>query len=300
MKIVILHQDLEWAEKEIQHQLLVNGIKAKLFDVQTTNESQILNYVNGSNFKVINRVYASVANRNYRDNLKVLDLLFKFEKKGIFCINSFKTSLFDYNKFESYKQLKDLNIFTPETVLLERWDKKTEKIVNSFVEKYGFPIILKRNMGGRGKGMKLLKNYDELLEAVKFIFSEKQKQDYGYGFVLQEFIRSNKNHDVRIGILNGEVVSVMARTLISIDSEVPWLASVSLGSVALNSYESSQEEIELAKKATLAIGATFNIVDLMLTDNGPCLIENNPTPQYVESNIAKQRINALIDLVIAS
>lgn len=300
MKIAILHQDLEWAEKEMQHQFLQKGVEVKLFNINTITEKEILNYADGQELKVINRVYASVANRNYKSNLHALDLLAKFEKRGILCVNSFQTSLFDYDKFKAFQHLKNLGVSTPKTILLKEDSDKTRLIIASFIEKYGFPLILKRNMGGRGKGMKLLNNYAELDKALKFNFSDEQKQIYDYGFVLQEFISSSKNHDVRIGILNNQVVSVMARTLISLNSEKPWLASVSLGSKSLNNYEPSPEEIEIAKKATVAIGATFNIVDLMLTDKGPCIIENNPTPQYIEGDNARERIAILVNLMLSS
>ncbi len=60
-----------------------------------------------------------------------------------------------------------------------------------------------------------------------------------------------------------------------------WLASTSNGSEKFK-YEPSPLEIETARRATAAIGALYNEVDITFSAQGPVIIENNPTPNYVQ------------------
>ncbi|MBU0461202.1 MAG: hypothetical protein KJ574_01310, partial [Nanoarchaeota archaeon] len=68
--IAILHQDLEWTEQEIQRQFVKRDIHAELFDVRETSICDLCDFE-----AVLNRVYASVANRNFLHNLKTLEML---------------------------------------------------------------------------------------------------------------------------------------------------------------------------------------------------------------------------------
>ncbi len=62
------------------------------------------------------------------------------------------------------------------------------------------------------------------------------------------------------------------------------------------SYNPSEEEIRLAKKATKNINAVFNEVDVTFTSDGPMIIENNPTPNYIEGQ-DEGKIKGAVDLV---
>ena len=125
MKIIILHHDLEPEEIKIKEILEQKGFLAELKDIRDVDIEEI-----EGNSVVLNRVYASVANRDFSSIEKTLDLLKKLEAKGIPCINSYFTSLYDYNKFEAYKKLKENGILTPETILV---DSEQEKIGRAHV-----------------------------------------------------------------------------------------------------------------------------------------------------------------------
>ena len=289
MKIAILHQDLEIPEKNLLKVFRQKGHQAELFDVRITKPDVLQNCD-----VVLNRVYASVGNRNWQDNVVTLNLLEQMEKKGVKCINSFMTSKVDYSKAYAAQIMKTAGVKTPETIKLTSYHDLPEAV--DFATKKGFPVILKRDLGGRSKDLFMLHDRAELLEKMQFVFAEHYRRDYDAGFVLQEFVKPVKEYDCRIAIVNGEFAFAFARTLARTKHDgMAWLASVARGSQSME-YNPSHEEIELAKKATEAIGAIWNEVDITFSENGPVIIENNPTPNFV--SYAEERIKKAADLVL--
>jgi glutathione synthase/RimK-type ligase-like ATP-grasp enzyme len=277
MRIAILHQDLEWAEEELQRLMNKKGAESILFDIRNVNIDDLRNFD-----LVLNRVYASVANRNYLDNVKVLELLKKLESEGVRCLNSYETSLCDYSKFFASQKMNEKCVRNPKTVLIkgiEEVDKAKE-----YAGKLGYPLIVKRDMGGRGKDVYKVDIEEEMILAITNIFSEKLNGGYGGCVILQEFMKSVRDHDCRIAIVNGQYAFSYKRSLICEGKkDEPWMASVSRGSVQ-GDYIPSQEEIDIALESTNSIGATFNEVDMVFTENGPAIIENNPTPNYIKED----------------
>ena len=291
MKAAILHHDPEWNEIEINDRLNEKGIESKLVDIRDDNE---INQLISCDF-IINRVYASVANRDYQSNIKTLELLKYLEENGVKCINSYLTTRADYSKYFSSKLMSENNVKNPHTEYLDHIN--TNKI-NNFIETYTFPIIIKRDMGGRGEDIYKVKNEKQLYEVLNHVFSDENRKKYNAGYVIQEFLKSTKSHDARINLVDKTIVSSLGRILIPLeDGEVPWMASYSKGSKFIE-YTPSTKEKELAINASKSIGAFFNTVDMTFTKDGPSIIENNPTPQYSKNMNGKKRIDDMIDLII--
>ena len=293
MKIIILHHDLEPEEIKIKEILEQKGFLAELKDIRDVDIEEI-----EGNSVVLNRVYASVANRDFSSIEKTLDLLKKLEAKGIPCINSYFTSLYDYNKFEAYKKLKENGILTPETILVDS-EQEIENLSEKAIEAFGLPLIIKRNTGGRAKDVWKANSVEELKKDLINKFENAKKENYAGGFIIQEFAKTTKGHDCRLTIFDSKPISSLGRTLVSLDSTTPWLASASKGSQLIE-FEASQEVIDLAIKASQVIGAKFNSLDIMFTEKGPSIIENNPTPNY--SNISSlegvERLKGFVSQIV--
>lgn len=287
MKVGILHQDLEWAEKEFNKVFKKMGLESNLYDVRKTNIDEL-----SKNDFILNRVYASVANRDCKSNVYTLNLLNELKNKKIPCINSYLTTSADYSKKKSSEIMKKNQILNPETYKINSL-KETNNAVD-FADKYGFPIILKRDMGGRGKDVKFIENKKEFKKTLEKVFSNEDQ--YNQGYVVQEFLKNNRGYDCRIAIIDGEFGFSFSRSLISLNGEEPWLASTSNGSKK-EKYSPSKEEIGLAIKATKSIGAIFNEVDMTFTDKGPAIIENNPTPNYVKGEDLKDKLLIAAELI---
>lgn len=274
MKIAILHERLEWTEKQFTKILKKKGHKIYLIDVRKNNEKDIINLKPDI---VLNRIYASVANRDFKVIKKVLRIMKKLEKNNILCINSLKTSRADYSKYQAYKIMKKAGLRTPKT-----WTISTIEKAEKIADRIGFPLIVKRDSGGRGKDLAKVNNKKQLLSAIKKILKNKS---YKGKIILQEFIEPKRNYDYRIAILNNKFLFGHKRSLVVTNKEeVPWLASVSLGSNLIKiedpNFEEYQRAIQSSLKATKIIGAKINILDVLIEDNGPVIIESNPTPNF--------------------
>lgn len=283
MKVVILHHDLEGAEVMIKSFLENEGIEARLLDIR---EATIDCFDDVD--LVLNRVYASVANRDFGSIEKTLSLLKALEKKGMKCINSYKTSLYDYNKYEAYKAMKSKGIDTPETLFIDSKDEINEIAKKSEME-LGFPLVVKRNTGGRGKDVSKVFDKFSLIKDLEAKFDLAKKEGYGGGFIIQNFVKSLKNHDCRIGLFKDDFLFAYGRTLIAHNSPDNWLASISRGS-ELVEYSPSELEINKAKEASRAIGAEFNEMDILFGENGPVIVEHNPTPVYYVEDLSEQQM----------
>ena len=288
MRIAILHQDLEKPEKEFKKIFENKGIQTDLFDIRNTKPETLYSYD-----CVMNRVYASVANRDYKDNLQTLKLLTSLEANGVICINSSHTTKVDYSKAYSASVMKAYGVLTPETLKINSIDEKEKAI--QFAKRFGYPLIIKRDMGGRSKDIFKIDSSKQLKDTINYFFTPEVLNEYNAGIVVQQFVKTTKPHDCRIAIVNGEFAYAFARTLISEDNSDGWLASIARGSKA-HEYSPDEKTIELAKNATEAIGALWNEVDITFTEQGPVIIENNPTPNFV--SYAEERMNKAADLAI--
>jgi RimK family alpha-L-glutamate ligase len=287
MNIGILVQDLEDQEKEIQLELERKGISSEIIDVRKTN----LEYLSKKDL-ILNRVFASVANRDYKDNLKTLDYLEKLEEKGTRCVNSFFTTLCDYNKYFSSKVMKDNGVINPETFLVQNESHlvKAKNFFKEYGEKRNQPVVFKRNMGGRGKEIFLISNKKELEKKVLESLSNK---DYNAGYILQEFIKSDLPYDYRISVIGEKIVYSMTRSFIDSGDGNSWISSMTLGSKE-TLVDAPEKVKEAAIKATKSIGAFFNDVDIIVKDDVPYIIENNPTPNFAKRKEASKKKELVI------
>lgn len=277
MKLAILHHDIESTELKFKELFENKGVYVKLFDIRNAKEKDLQDYD-----LILNRVYSSIASRDFISLDKTLNLLKNLEKNKIKCINSFKASLADYNKFELFKLLSSKGIFTPPTLFIG--SKEEIKSKSKEAEKnFGFPIVVKRNCGGKSYDVTKVYSIEELIKTLNKSFIISEKQNYKGGFVLQKFIKSIRDHDTRVGIVNGEFSFSYARSFISRNSEDKWMASTSGGSYEFD-YNSNDEEKDIAIKSNWAIDSSFSESDVILSEEGPCIIEVNLTPGYFVDN----------------
>ena len=172
MKIAILHHDLEAPEPKFKELFEEQGAFVSFFDIRDVSEKDLLSFD-----LVFNRVYSSVASRDFKSLSKTLKLIKSLEKKGIRCVNSYTASLADYNKYKLYKKLKLNGINTPPTIFVcSRRDikKNSEKAIKEF----GFPLVVKRNCGGKSYEVTKVYSLKELIDTLDKMFDLAKKQSY--------------------------------------------------------------------------------------------------------------------------
>ena len=277
MKLAILHQDLEWGEQTLSTLLNQWGYETRLIniiDAQQTDFSQF--------DIVLNRVYASVANRNLKDTALTLDILQQLETAGIRCINTYNSSRCDYDKYLQYKVMDEHGIPTPSTASINNNDELEAYLCNS-TGTQGYPVVVKRRTGGRAVGIFKANSAQELSNYLHKHLNDKSEGNYSAGYLVQTYLKSVRPYDIRIAIIAGKFAYSYSRSLVASNlNETPWIGSGELGS-KVTKYEPTKAEISLALKASKATGALINEVDLLATENGLFVIENNLTPNFIPS-----------------
>jgi len=296
MKIAIIHHDLEFTENKFKQMFEDRGCYVDFLDIRKINrenEEQLKNYD-----IILNRVYSSVASRDFNSLLKTLALLKRLEENNIKCINCLGASLTDYSKYELYKVLSTYGIPTPSTIFVSS-KKYIKNSREKAIKNFGFPIVIKRNCGGKSYDVTRVYSLNELTYKLKNSFKLAEEQGYKGGFLLQKYIESVREHDCRVAVIEGKFAFSYARSFISRNSKDKWMASTSGGSSEFD-YKALSEEKEIAIKANLAIGASLSESDVIMTKTGPYIIEVNLTPGYFVDNTKDlNRMKLIVDNIIS-
>jgi hypothetical protein len=163
------------------------------------------------------------------DSINYLKYLRKqFELLKIHVINHNELSFITIDKFMSHIICKNINILQPKTMLINIVEFKnqnnnsahqlSEQVLldmqknpsyNQIINNFNFPIILKSPFGGCGKYVWKIDNLNELDSFVKS-YSESN-------IIVQEFISASLLRDVRVFIINNEIIYSYQRTGIQND-----------------------------------------------------------------------------------
>ena len=213
------------------------------------------------------------------------------------CLNSWFTSRVDYSKHLSFQLLSSKGIPTPETIFVKtRGDIPAAR---QFANRHGFPVVIKRDLGGRAMDILLLADPHEMDAALEHFFGDSYQVHYDAGFILQTYHRNARDYDCRIAVIDGQYAYAYKRSLIAnSDTESAWIGSLSRGSES-GSYRPDTAETELAVLSTRAIQSLFNEVDIIFTETGPMVIENNPTPVFFADR-DREKLESAVRLILES
>ncbi|MGQ9545375.1 MAG: ATP-grasp domain-containing protein [Candidatus Bathycorpusculaceae bacterium] len=181
------------------------------------------------------------------------------------------------NKMNVYEKLKRIGIPVPKTLLVSV--QEDDKRIRSLTKELGFPIVFKPMVGAGSCGLSMVKSEEQISMAVRKI-KEASAEEF---FLIQEYV---KGLPASVSLIsNGENVSPL-----TLNAQLVRLASLGYNL----SYEGGivpfhhphEKEAFKATEATVKSfkGLTGYVgVDIILTSNGPVVIEVNPrlTTSYV-------------------
>lgn len=190
----------------------------------------------------------------------------QLELMGIRLFNCARSIEISDDKIATYQHLVQHQINIPKTIIAPKLFTKPEQLdtnyVQSIINTFGFPMIIKEAFGSFGEQVYLVHNELELTQKVTRIGNKP--------FMFQEFIHSSYGKDLRLHVVGDEVAAAMMRS-----SKNDFRANVTAGGT-MTPYEPSEIEMELAIAATAAIHADFAGVDLLFGPNGqPIVCEVN-------------------------
>lgn len=190
----------------------------------------------------------------------------QLELLGIRVFNRTRTIAISDDKIATYQALAQKQLAIPKTIIAPKIFEHTNELDASFlqsvIDEFGFPMILKEAFGSFGEQVYLLHAEKDLRNKIKEL--------PGKAFMFQEFIATSSGRDLRLHVVGNEVVAAMIRHATN-----DFRANVTAGGT-MAAYQPDENEKMLAVRAAKAIGADFAGVDLLFgKDDQPIVCEVN-------------------------
>ena len=265
LKVAVLCNEVEWTEKRILKLLNRRGHEVHFYKV---GDEPLFD----ADF-VLNRYKPSVAAADDKFNLADYILTMdKIDQLAIPMVNSKWASTCHFNKFVSALALHQHQVRTPETLTADSAESALE-ITNKILK---YPVVKKPSMNGRTMGgMKLIETRDQLA-------SEKGwKPMHGF-IIMQKFLKSVEFHDYQIYICDNALMLGHQRTLMN-----DWMGS-QYGTSKIKSMSNIDIPIDVVSESMLAskaIDAWFNCCDVVMTKDGPYVVDINPAPNFTDQSV---------------
>ena len=190
-----------------------------------------------------------------------------FEWVGIPVINRSKAIAAARHKFRSLRILVQHGLPIPPSLTVG----SAEFLENAVAEIGDYPFILKPFYGTHGRGVMLLDTPTSLTSAVGALC------DLHHDYVIQSFITEASGVDIRVLVVGGEAIAAMKRRAPAGEFRANIHKGASGAAVTL-----PKEYIRLAIKAAAALELEVAGVDLLETNEGPVVLEVNPSPGFEE------------------
>ena len=190
-----------------------------------------------------------------------------FEWIGTPVINRAKPIAAARHKFRSLRILAQRGLPVPPSLTVG----STTFLENAVAEMGNYPFILKPFYGTHGRGVMLLDTPTSLTSAVDALCD--LHQDY----VIQPFIAEADGIDIRILVVGNEAIAAMKRSAPPGEFRANIHKGASGEAVTL-----PEEYTHLAIEATAALELEIAGVDLLETNEGPVVLEVNPSPGFEE------------------
>jgi len=187
----------------------------------------------------------------------------QFEMMNIFSVVESQALVRSRDKLRSLQLLARAGVGLPKTVFTN-FSKNVSHIVDSVG---GAPLVLKLLEGTQGLGVILVDSKNSagsVLEAFNGLETR---------IIAQEFIKEAGGADLRVFIVDGEIVGTMKRQ----GKEGEFRSNLHRGGSA-KIIELTDEEAETALIAAKAMGLGVAGVDMLQSNNGPLVLEVNSSP----------------------
>ena len=202
----------------------------------------------------------------------------QFEMMHVFTTVTSDAIIRSRDKLRSFQRLSRSGIGMPKTVFTN-YSRDVEEVISHVG---GTPVIIKLLEGTQGLGVVLAESKNAA-ESVLEAFNGLQAR-----VIVQEYIKEAKGADLRVLIVDNQVIGAMKRT----GKEGEFRSNLHRGGSA-EYVKLTVEEIKAALKAAKALKLPVCGVDMLESDRGPLVLEVNSTPglegieKATEKNIAR-------------
>ncbi|MEM9856037.1 MAG: 30S ribosomal protein S6--L-glutamate ligase [Bacteroidota bacterium] len=216
----------------------------------------------------------------------------QFEMMSVFCAVSSIALTRSRDKLRSLQVLSRSGVGMPKTAFTN-FSKNENKVLKHIGQA---PVVIKLLEGTQGLGVVLAETNKAATSVVEAFESLKTR------VILQEFIEEAGGADLRVFVVNGEIVGAMKRQ----GKEGEFRSNLHRGGAA-KVIKLSRAEKSTALKAAKAMGLAIAGVDMLQSKKGPLVLEVNSSPglegiekatgvdiadkivQYIEMSLSKKR-----------
>ena len=187
----------------------------------------------------------------------------QFETLDCFCLNPSISISNSRDKLRSMQILAEAGINMPITGFASH-----TKDIEGVIESVGStPLVMKLLQGTQGQGIVLA----ETRKAAESVMSAFRQLDAD--IMVQEYIKESSGTDIRVFVIGNRVVAAMKR----IAPEGEFRSNLHRGA-SVEKITLTNEENQIAIRATNILGLNIAGVDLMRSDRGPLILEVNSSP----------------------
>lgn len=187
----------------------------------------------------------------------------QFEMMKVFTAIESQALLRSRDKLRSLQVLSRAGLGLPKTVFTN-YSKNVRDVIDSVG---GTPLVIKLLEGTQGLGVVLAEN-DNAAESVLEAFNGLKAR-----VIAQEFIKEAKGADIRVFVVDGNVVGAMKRQ----GKKGEFRSNLHRGGTA-EIIKLSIDEENAALKAARVMGLGIAGVDLLQSNRGPLILEVNSSP----------------------
>ena len=190
-----------------------------------------------------------------------------FEWIGTPIINRARPIAVARHKFHSLRILAQHGLPVPPSLTVG----SSEFLQNAVARMGDYPFVLKPFYGTHGRGVMLVDTPTSLTSAVDALC------DFHHDYVIQPFIQEAGGVDIRVLVVGGEAIAMMKRSA----PPGEFRANIHKGGTG-EVIALPEEYINIAIKAAAALELEIAGVDLLEANQGPVVLEVNPSPGFEE------------------
>ncbi len=195
-----------------------------------------------------------------------LAVIRQFERQGVHVYNDSACIETVADKLHTHQVLVEKSLPTP-TTMLAKFPIQTDLIE----EKLGFPLVVKTLLGVNGSGVFLMENRKSFEDLMSLI----SETNPNIQLIFQKYIAKSKGRDIRLFVVDGEVVAAMERRA----HDGGFKANISQGGSGIE-IQPDQDAIDIALKTSEVLNIQVAGIDLLYDEGGYTVCEANTFPGF--------------------
>lgn len=195
-----------------------------------------------------------------------LSIIRQLERLGVKIFNPASTIETVADKLHTHQILAENKLPTPDT-MLAKFPVDIDLIENTI----GFPVVVKTLLGSNGSGVFLIETSDAFNDLMELI----GETNPNIQIIFQKFVASSKGRDIRLFVVEGEVIASMERRA----RDGGFKANYSTGGT-VQEFEPDDVAKDLAVKTAKVLDIQVAGIDLLFTDDGYTICEANTFPGF--------------------